>query len=152
MNRRWVPVAARRAVLDFPQASLRVPIHAEDVAMAHRPDFRRHAVSGFFGLVSHRIAGGRCAVEIEAHDLAQRGGGILRGLHLLPLAAGDVEVLAIGRDSDAVRVMPATGDLGRLAPDNGEAFNGAGGRGCADQHALADHRAAGVIRSRLGPA
>jgi len=27
-------IAARRAMLDFPQASIRIPIHAEDIAVA----------------------------------------------------------------------------------------------------------------------
>ena len=80
--------------------------------MAHRPDIVQRPVD--------RAVARGCPVELEPDDLAEMALPVLRGFHLLAVAAGKEDVLPIGAEGDAVRIMPAPGHLGGLAPDHGE--------------------------------
>ena len=73
--------------------------------------------------IGERIARGGRPVEIEPHDRAERVRRILRGVFLLPLSTGDEHVALVRAEHDAVRIMAAAADLGRLAPDRLQPFH-----------------------------
>src|SRR3546814_1888913 len=58
-----------------------------------------------------------CSSALQAHDLAQVRLHVLRRRHLLALAGADPQ-LAETVEGDAVAVVRATADLGRLPPDH----------------------------------
>src|SRR3546814_20010677 len=58
---------------------------------------------------------------VEAHQLAEVGLHVLRGIELLPLARRDPQ-LAVAAEQQAVAVVAAAADLGHLAPDHLQAF------------------------------
>ena len=140
-------VAASRPMLQIPQPAGAVELQAEQVAMAPAPDL----VAGR-APVRQRIARRCRAVEIEANDRAQRVRGVLRRILLLPIAAGNEQVFAVGAEGDAVRIVSASGHLGGLAPDHVEILHRAIGTRFAHQLTATDHRAARVAIARLGPA
>ena len=59
-------VAAPRPHLDVPEPALRVEREPERIAVAERPDLRRHAAA-----IRERVVGRHAAVVVEAHDLAE---------------------------------------------------------------------------------
>src|SRR3546814_10127722 len=98
--------------MHYPQPPLSIESDAQQVAVAQRPDLRRHAA-----LVGEGVVGRLAAVVVEAHQLAQVGLHVLRGIELLPLARRDPQ-LAVAAEQQAVAVVAAAADLGHLAPDH----------------------------------
>src|SRR3546814_2633816 len=90
-------VAALRAQLHFPQPPLRIEIDAQQVAVAQRPDLRRHAA-----LVGEGVVGRLAAVVVEAHQLAEVGLHVLRGIELLRSEEHTSELQSLMRISYAV--------------------------------------------------
>ena len=80
--------------------------------MAERPDLRGHAA-----LVGEGIVVRHAAVVVEAHDLAEVGLHVLRGIELLPLAGADPQ-LAVVAEQQAMAVVTASTHLRHLAPDH----------------------------------
>src|SRR3546814_19357328 len=80
---------------------------------------------------------------VEAHQLAQVGLHVLRGIELLPLARRDPQ-LAVAAEQQAVAVVAAAADLGQLAPDPLQAFKRAAAAVVQRQRAARDRPAAGV--------
>ncbi len=80
-------VAAFRTHLVFPQAALPIERDAQWVAVAQRPDLRRHAA-----LVGERVVGRYAPVLVQANDFAEVGVHVLCRGELLALARGDPEL------------------------------------------------------------
>ena len=141
-------VAACRTVLDLPQPAIGIEIHGENVAVAPTPDL----VAGR-SAIRERIACGGRSVEIEPHDGAERVRNVLRGVFLLPLSTGDEHVALVRAEHDTVRIMAATADLGRLAPDRLQPFDlTARILGSAIERTAPDDRAARVAVTGFDPA
>src|SRR3546814_8495402 len=88
----------------------------------------------------------RSAVVVEAHQLAQVGLHVLRGIELLPLARRDPQ-LVVAAEQQAVAVVAAAADLGHLAPDHLQAFERAAAAIVQRQRAARDRAAAGDRKS-----
>src|SRR3546814_2433654 len=84
---------------------------------------------------------------VEAHQLAEVGLHVLRGIELLPLARRDPQ-LAVAAEQQAVAVVAAAADLGHLAPDHLQAFERAAAAVVQRQRAARDRAAAGVAVDR----
>ena len=134
-------------MLEVPQLAVEVELQAGEVAVAIAPDLARHAAA-----LGERVAGGRSAVEIEAQHFAEVVVERLRRFALHPLARAEEQVLAVGRELDAMREVPRAGDLGRLAPDHLQPFDPAGVGFLAHQRALAERGVASLAFGGFGPA
>ena len=77
--------------------------------------------SGRAGFACHGIAGGWFAIERQPQDLAERLVGILGRRHALPVANGEEEILAVGREGDLRAELSALASLA-VAPDDLEPF------------------------------
>src|SRR3546814_5373056 len=88
-------------------------------------------------LVGEGVVGRLAAVVVEAHQLAQVGLHVLRGIELLPLARRDPQ-LAVAAEQQAVAVVAAAADLGHLAPDHLQAFERAAAAVVQRQRAARD--------------
>ena len=105
-------VAAHRAELGLPQLAARwVDGGALRVAMAVGPDLRPRIL-----LTDEGVVVGDRSVRIDAHDLAEIVGEILRRAELEALAEGD-EQLAVRREGEPRAEMVAALDL-RLLPED----------------------------------
>src|SRR5690606_25757369 len=124
----WIPVVgalldevqlvtAARGHLDVPQAALRVEGDAQRVAVTQRPD-----LGSFATLAGEGVAGGRRAVVIQTHDLAQRGVDLLRRILLVALTGGGVHQ-ALAVEGDAVAEVQALIDFRVGAPDDVEVLD-----------------------------
>ena len=118
---------------------------SEWVAVAPAPDLGAHPTP-----VGERVAGRGLAVGRQAHDRAERVGGVLGGVAELAVARGDEEVLPVGREGEAVAEVPVAVDLRRLAPHHLEAVE-AGLVPVGLEH-RATHDGARAAVARLDPA
>ena len=134
-------IAAHRPHLDVPEPALRVEREAEQVAMAERPDLRRHAAA-----IRERVVARHAAVLVEPQHLAEVRIHVLRGIELLAVAGADPEIAAAERD--AVAVVAAAVDFRRLPPDDLRGF--AARRRCASSASFA--RATAAPRVSPSPA
>ncbi len=139
-------IAARRAVLDFPQLPVEVGSEAEHVAVAVGPDLLAGAIPG-----GERIVRRDAAVWIEPHNRAEVVGHVLRRRLLHAVPAGDEQVGTVGRKGDAVREMSAAGDGRLLLPDHFQPFDGTAICARTVQRTACDHGAAGITLGSLGP-
>src|SRR3546814_7176404 len=105
-------LAAHRPHLVLPKPAGCVEREPQNVAVAERPHLRGDAT-----LAGEGVVRGYRAVGVQAHDLAQVRLHVLRRRHLLALAGADPQ-LAETVEGDAVAVVRATADLGRLPPDH----------------------------------
>lgn len=138
-------VAAHGAHLDLPEAALRVPVDAQRVAVAQRPDLRLHGA-----LAGKGVAREGGAVVVQLDHLAQVGGhGLGRG-HLVDLARRDPQRAVRAEEQAAGELEPARGPL-RVAPDDLEAGQRAAPVGVQRQLGPRD-RAARTAGASLGVA
>ena len=93
----------------------------------------------------------RLSRAADGQKIAQMALPVLRGFHLLAVAAGKEDVLPIGAEGDAVRIMSAPGHLGGLAPDNGEIVDPAAVGQRAGQCAAPKRRAARIAFAGFRP-
>src|SRR5215207_10237525 len=134
-------VAAHRPVLDLPEgARLRMDRRGLDVAVAVGPDLRARIAAADEGVVLRHGA-----VRVDAQNLAQMTGEVLRRIELEALAGGDEE-LAVAREGKARAEMVAAADLRHLAKDHLGAFE----RRRRFVEASARHRRRGAALAGLG--
>jgi hypothetical protein len=146
-------VATHGSRLDLPETPLGVPVDAQRVAMAQRPDLRLDGA-----LAGERVPRERGAVVVELDHLAEVAGhGLGRG-HLVDLAGGDPQCVVGAEEQTAGKLKCARGLL-RVAPDDLEARQRAaaagvqrqlGPRDCAARPASAAIGVADIHNTVLG--
>src|SRR5690606_6275685 len=107
-------VAAERAVFERPQPALWIELQAKDVPMPITPDL----VGGRRAEIGERIALCSRSIGLQTHDGAEVVRQILGRFHLLAIARGYEQVLAIRRECEAMRIMATAGHFGLLPPDH----------------------------------